>query len=43
MYTCVFIYLLRDVIVRDDLGTGPLPERPRGQQRRFHPLAKVIR
>jgi hypothetical protein len=43
MYTGVFIYLLRDVIIRDDLGTGPLPERPPGRPRRLHPLAKVLR
>jgi hypothetical protein len=28
LYTVVFIYLLRDFILRDDLGTGPLPEPP---------------
>jgi hypothetical protein len=43
MYTGVFTYLLRDVIIRDDLGTGPLPERPPGRPRRLHPLAKVLR
>jgi hypothetical protein len=30
MYTGVFIYLLRNLIQRDDLGSGPVP-----------PLAKV--
>lgn len=29
LYTTVFIYLLRDFIQRDDLGTGPLPVPPR--------------
>jgi hypothetical protein len=42
-YTSVFIYLLREVIVRDDFGTGPLPERPPEQRRRSHPLALVTR
>lgn len=28
LYTTVFIYLLRDLIERDDLGTGPLPVPP---------------
>ena len=28
LYTAVFIYLLRDLIRRDDLGTGPLPLPP---------------
>jgi hypothetical protein len=42
-YTCVFIYLLRDVIIREDFGTGPLPGLPPGQPRRLHPLARVIR
>jgi hypothetical protein len=27
-YTCAFIYLLRDVILREDFGTGPLPDLP---------------
>jgi hypothetical protein len=43
MYTCVFIYLLREVIVREDFGTGPLPKVPRGEASRLHPLAKVVR
>ena len=30
-------------VLRDDLGTGPLPDLPPGQPRRLHPLAKVIR
>jgi hypothetical protein len=42
MYTCVFIYLLRDLIVREDFGTGPLPPREPGDPPRRHPLAKVI-
>jgi hypothetical protein len=42
MYTCAFIYLLRDVIIRDDLGTGPLPDVPPGEPRRLHPLAKAV-
>jgi hypothetical protein len=42
MYTCVFIYLLRNVIQRDDFGTGPMPALPPGQSRRAHPLAKVV-
>jgi hypothetical protein len=28
-YTVVFIYLLRNVILRDDFGDGPLPDLPR--------------
>jgi hypothetical protein len=28
LYTVVFIYLLRDFIQRDDLGSGPLPLAP---------------
>ena len=43
MYTCVFIYLLREVIVREDFGTGPLPKVPRGEPSRLHPLATVVR
>jgi len=27
-YTGVFIYLLRSLILREDFGTGPLPDRP---------------
>ena len=42
MYTCVFIYLLRDLIQRDDLGTGPVPAAAADAPRRAHPLAKVI-
>jgi hypothetical protein len=42
MYTCVFIYLLRDLILRDDLGTGPVPAPSVGQRRRFHPLGRVL-
>jgi hypothetical protein len=42
IYTGVFIYLLRLVILRDDFGTGPLPELPPEQRPRWHPLAKVI-
>jgi hypothetical protein len=42
MYTGVFIYLLRDLIQRDDLGRGPVPARPLDQARRAHPLAKVL-
>lgn len=43
MYTGVFIHLLREVIVREDFGRGPLPDAPPGQARRWHPLAKVVR
>jgi len=32
-YTVIFIYLLRNVILRDDFGTGPLPDLPRGEAR----------
>ena len=42
MYTGVFIYLLRDLILRDDLGRGPVPARSPDQPRRAHPLAKVL-
>jgi len=41
MYTGVFIFLLRNLILRDDLSTGPLPALPPGQPHRTHPLAKV--
>jgi hypothetical protein len=41
-YTFVFIYLLRDVIIRDDFGTGPLPARTLGQAPRPRLLAKAI-
>ena len=41
-YTVVFIYLLRDVIIRDDFGTGPLPARSAGEPRRIYQLASVI-
>ncbi len=26
VYTGAFIYMLRDMILREDFGTGPLPE-----------------
>lgn len=42
LYTALFIYLLRDVILREDFGTGPLPELPVGP-RRLHPLARAVR
>jgi hypothetical protein len=42
IYTGVFIYLLRNLIVRDDLGHGPLPALSPGTPRRKHPLARVI-
>jgi len=29
-YTAVFIYLLRKVVVRDDFGSGPMPDLPKG-------------
>ena len=41
-YTCVFIYLLRNLIQRDDLGTGPVPALAQDQPRRPHPLNRVI-
>ena len=40
IYTGVFIYLLRNMILREDFGTGPLPDLPPGQPRRLHPLAR---
>jgi len=43
IYTGVFIFLLRDLIQRDDLGTGPVPARAAGTPRRKHPLALVVR
>lgn len=43
IYTGVFIYLLRDLIVREDFGDGPLPALEPSQRRRFHPLAQVVR
>ena len=42
VYTGVFIYLLRDLIQRDDLGDGPVPSLAPDAPRRSHPLAKVI-
>ena len=42
MYTGVFIYLLRNLIQRDDLGDGPVPALDPDAPRRLHPLAKVI-
>ena len=42
MYTSVFIYLLRDLIQRDDLGDGPVPSLAPDVPRRIHPLAKVL-
>jgi hypothetical protein len=42
-YTCVFIYLLRLVILREDFGTGPLPDLPSDERPTGHPLARVIR
>jgi hypothetical protein len=41
-YTGVFIYLLRNLIQRDDLGTGPVPALAQDQPRRAHPLNRVI-
>jgi hypothetical protein len=35
LYTTVFIYLLRDFIQRDDLGSGPLPTPPLDVWRRL--------
>ncbi len=43
LYTGVFIYLLRDLIIREDFGTGPLPAIQPAERRRFHPLAWVVR
>jgi len=40
LYTVVFIYLLRDFIQRDDLGTGPLSTPPPDVWRRTRPAAK---
>jgi len=37
MYTVVFIYLLRNMILREDFGTGPLPDLP--AKRPQHPAA----
>ena len=33
-YTVVFIYLLRNMILREDFGTGPLPDLPAKRPRR---------
>lgn len=43
LYTGVFIFLLRDVIMREDFGDGPLPPLEPDAPRRRHPLAWVIR
>lgn len=43
LYTCVFIYLLREVILREDFGDGVLPPLDPAEPRRLHPLAAVIR
>ena len=42
-YTCAFIFLLRLFILREDFGTGPIPELPAERRPRGHPLAKVVR
>lgn len=42
IYTGVFISLLRNLIQRDDLGDGPVPDLPPDAPRRLHPLTKVI-
>jgi hypothetical protein len=42
LYTVAFIYLLRDFIQRDDLGTGPLPEPPPDVWRRTEPTVEPV-
>jgi hypothetical protein len=34
LYTGIFIYLLRSLILREDFGTGPLPDHPAQDPRR---------
>jgi hypothetical protein len=34
LYTGIFIYLLRSLILREDFGTGPLPDLPAQDPRR---------
>lgn len=41
MYTGAFIFLLRNLILRDDLGAGPVPPLPSGTPARAHPLNKL--
>jgi hypothetical protein len=43
IYTGVFIFLLRNYIMREDFGDGPLPPLDPDAPRRRHPLALVIR
>jgi hypothetical protein len=42
LYTAVFIFLLRNVIQRDDFGTGPLPEPPPDVWRRARPPVEAV-
>lgn len=35
VYTGAFIYLLRNMILREDFGTGPLPQLPKSARRRI--------
>ena len=42
LYTTVFIILLRNLIQRDDLGTGPLPEPPPDVWRRARPPVEAV-
>ena len=42
LYTTVFIFLLRNLIQRDDLGTGPLPEPPPDVWRRARPPVEAV-
>jgi hypothetical protein len=42
VYTGAFIFLLRNVILREDFGTGPLPELPPRRPERDRPAAEAV-
>ena len=42
MYTGAFIYLLRNMILREDFGDGPLPDLPPRPPRRSRPPAEAV-
>jgi hypothetical protein len=42
LYTGAFIYLLRNVILREDFGTGPLPDLPPRRPRDVRPAAEAV-
>jgi len=42
LYTGAFIYLLRNVILREDFGTGVLPDLPPREPRNARPAAEAV-